>query len=71
MSLDANCFGNRFTAWRICETGGDVWVSVVAAIVLDYRKVLVSTRWAISFLLCTDRIGKCSSHLVETPLLAW
>ena len=43
----------------------------VAAIVLDYRKVLVSTGWAISFLLCTDRIGKCSSHLVETPLLAW
>ena len=34
----------------------------VAAIVLDL--VLVGTRWAISLLLCTDRIRK-SSHLAH------
>ena len=27
MSLGVTCFGNRFTAWRNCETGGDMLVS--------------------------------------------
>ena len=34
------------------------------AVAAGYRKPLVGTNWAISFLLCTNMIRKYSSHIV-------
>ena len=40
---------------------------VMAAIAAGYRKVLISARWAIFLLSCTNECRKRSFHLVETP----
>ena len=42
----------------------------MAAVVADYRKDLVSTRWAVLLLSCTNKCTKRSFHLVGTPFLA-
>jgi len=75
MSLPAMSLGLRFYASRKGGTGGGGRVSTLgpgnmAASGLSCRKPLVSTGWATSLLLCTNRLRKSSPGHAEPPFLA-
>ena len=74
MLLPAMSFGDTFCFSRKGGTGGGEWVhpkgaNRVAASGLGCRKALVGTGWAISLLLCMNRLRKQPSGLVGSPFL--
>ena len=74
MSLPALPLGDRFCVSINGGTRGGWWVHLqgvisIAVSGLGFRKALVGTGWAVSFLLCMTGIRKQSSHFVRPLFL--